>query len=49
MYAIGQKVLETKVIDVVLDFCRPYFEKGGRGKLAIYTSNTISVSQVKCF
>jgi len=34
MYAIGQKVLEDKVIDVVLDFYRPYFEKGGRKKLA---------------
>ena len=34
MYSIGQKVLEKKIIDVVLDFYRPYFEKGSRKKLA---------------
>ncbi len=34
MNAIPQKILESKVIDTVLDFYRPYLEKGGRQKLA---------------
>ncbi len=34
MNPIPQKILEKKVINVVLDFYRPYFEKGGRKKLA---------------
>jgi DNA invertase Pin-like site-specific DNA recombinase len=34
MNAIPQKVLEERVIEVVLDFCKPYLEKGGRKKLA---------------
>jgi len=32
--AIPQEVLESKVIDTVLDFYKPYLEKGGRKKLA---------------
>ena len=34
MNAIPQKVLEETVIKVVLDFYKPYLEKGGRKKLA---------------
>jgi hypothetical protein len=34
MNAIPQKVLEKTVIKVVLDFYKPYLEKGGRKKLA---------------
>ena len=34
MNPIPKEVLETKVIEAVLDFYRPYLEKGGRQKLA---------------
>jgi hypothetical protein len=34
MNAIGQKVLEETVIKVVLDFYKPFLEKGGRKKMA---------------
>ncbi len=34
MNAIPKEVLESKVIKTVLDFYRPYLEKGGRQKLA---------------
>jgi hypothetical protein len=34
MNSIPQKILEGKVIDTVLDFYKPYLEKGGRKKLA---------------
>ncbi len=34
MNPIVQKILEGKVIDTVLDFYRPYLDKGGRKKLA---------------
>ncbi len=34
MNAIGQKVLEEKVIKIVLDSYRPLLGKGGRTKLA---------------
>jgi len=34
MNAIPQKILEGKVIDIVLDFYKPYLDKAGRKKLA---------------
>ena len=34
MNAIAKEVLESKVIGIVLDFYKSYFEKGGRKKLA---------------
>ncbi len=34
MNAIPQKILETKVVDAVLEFYKPYFDKGGHKKLA---------------
>jgi len=34
MNAIGQKILEETVIKVVLDFYKPFLDKGGRKKLA---------------
>jgi len=34
MNPIPQKILEAKVIDAVLDFFKPYLDKGGRKKLA---------------
>ena len=34
MNPIGQKILEGKVINTVLDFYKPYLDKGGRKKLA---------------
>ena len=34
MNAIPKEVLESKAIEIVLDFYRPYLEKGGRQKLA---------------
>jgi len=34
MNSIPQKILESRVIDAVLDFYKPYLDKGGRKKLA---------------
>ena len=34
MNPIPQKILETKVVDAVLEFYKPYFDKGGHKKLA---------------
>ncbi len=34
MNPIPQKILENKVVNTVLDFYRPYLDKGGRKKLA---------------
>jgi DNA invertase Pin-like site-specific DNA recombinase len=34
MNSIPQKILEDRVIDAVLDFYKPYLDKGGRKKLA---------------
>ena len=34
MNKIPKEILESKVIEAVLDFYKPYLEKGGRKKLA---------------